>query len=456
MTGRGRQRLMRPVERQPMRDWLSDKLNAKEIPGLEWVNKEQRIFRIKWCHGSRHGWTLKDSVLFEKWAQHSGRYNDGDPKRWKANFRCALNSLKDIQEVKDLSISKGQNAFRVYKMLEARKKTDKQKVTKRMKTEPETDYVPDDSKCGLKETIMYVRASARLAAQTTSVRSQADDQSGSSESESEGYQTDSQDEHYTDSVVDEPLPLSHNNNIHTCATATEIKIENVDTSSKIPIFDKIIPNFYKLEFGKSHCLPRHGSGFKVVQLKKEKPLTPIVEAFHVPLPNTLNSLTTDTTDHARRDSDLTIKSDLELSARYSSKQTTPSSRFSTRMTEYTTPAYHASTDESQYTAQQIATRDNSAILTFPDTPDGSDVSNDSNSNEYIEVTIYEEEVGDSVTGESTEGCIVLTDLSKSYVSSSSSTAQLNQSEDRQCIMNYRVNQATGSTIPYMYNPLTPP
>jgi hypothetical protein len=107
-----------------------------------------------------------------------------------------------------------------------------------------------------------------------------------------------------------------------------------------------------------------------VQLKKEKPLTPIVEAFHVPLPNTLNSLTTDTTDHARRDSDLTIKSDLELSARYSSKQTTPSSRFSTRMTEYTTPAYHASTDESQYTAQQIATRDNSAILTFPDTPDG--------------------------------------------------------------------------------------
>jgi hypothetical protein len=61
-----------------------------------------------------------------------------------------------------------------------------------------------------------------------------------------------------------------------------------------------------------------------------------------------------------------------------------------------------------------------------------------------------------VTGESTEGCIVLTDLSKSYVSSSSSTAQLNQSEDRQCIMNYRVNQATGSTIPYMYNPLTPP
>lgn len=40
-----------------------------------------------------------------------------DPKTWKANFRCAMNSLPDIEEVKDKSIKKGTNAFRVYKML---------------------------------------------------------------------------------------------------------------------------------------------------------------------------------------------------------------------------------------------------------------------------------------------------------------------------------------------------
>lgn len=40
-----------------------------------------------------------------------------DPKTWKANFRCAMNSLPDIEEVKDKSIKKGSNAFRVYKML---------------------------------------------------------------------------------------------------------------------------------------------------------------------------------------------------------------------------------------------------------------------------------------------------------------------------------------------------
>jgi len=51
----------------------------------------------------------------------AGKYQIGidrpDPKTWKANFRCAMNSLPDIEEVKDKSIKKGTNAFRVYKML---------------------------------------------------------------------------------------------------------------------------------------------------------------------------------------------------------------------------------------------------------------------------------------------------------------------------------------------------
>lgn len=50
-----------------------------------------------------------------------GKYQPGvdkaDPKTWKANFRCAMNSLPDIEEVKDKSIKKGDNAFRVYRML---------------------------------------------------------------------------------------------------------------------------------------------------------------------------------------------------------------------------------------------------------------------------------------------------------------------------------------------------
>lgn len=51
----------------------------------------------------------------------TGKYREGqttaDPKTWKANFRCAMNSLPDIEEVKDKSINKGHQAVRVYRML---------------------------------------------------------------------------------------------------------------------------------------------------------------------------------------------------------------------------------------------------------------------------------------------------------------------------------------------------
>ncbi|XP_055034661.1 interferon regulatory factor 2 isoform X2 [Misgurnus anguillicaudatus] len=112
-----------PVERMRMRPWLEEQINSCKIPGLKWVNKEKKIFQIPWMHAARHGWDVeKDAPLFRNWAIHTGKYMPGDkpdPKTWKANFRCAMNSLPDIEEVKDKSIKKGTNAFRVYKMLSA-------------------------------------------------------------------------------------------------------------------------------------------------------------------------------------------------------------------------------------------------------------------------------------------------------------------------------------------------
>ncbi|CAB1325123.1 unnamed protein product, partial [Coregonus sp. 'balchen'] len=106
-----------PVERMRMRPWLVEQINSSLIPGLIWINREKRIFQIPWMHAARHGWDLeKDAPLFMNWAIHTGKYQLGidkpDPKTWKANFRCAMNSLPDIEEVKDKSIKKGTNAFR--------------------------------------------------------------------------------------------------------------------------------------------------------------------------------------------------------------------------------------------------------------------------------------------------------------------------------------------------------
>lgn len=84
--------------------------------------QEEMIFQIPWKHAAKHGWDInKDACLFRSWAIHTGRYKAGekepDPKTWKANFRCAMNSLPDVEEVKDQSRNKGSSAVRVYRML---------------------------------------------------------------------------------------------------------------------------------------------------------------------------------------------------------------------------------------------------------------------------------------------------------------------------------------------------
>ncbi|NXV05687.1 IRF1 factor, partial [Cettia cetti] len=111
-----------PVSRMRMRPWLEMQIDSNQIPGLIWINKDKRIFQIPWKHAAKHGWDMeKDACLFRSWAIHTGRYKEGekdpDPKTWKANFRCAMNSLPDIEEVKDKSINRGSSAVRVYRML---------------------------------------------------------------------------------------------------------------------------------------------------------------------------------------------------------------------------------------------------------------------------------------------------------------------------------------------------
>nr|XP_057919407.1 interferon regulatory factor 2 [Doryrhamphus excisus]XP_057919408.1 interferon regulatory factor 2 [Doryrhamphus excisus] len=135
-----------PVDRMRMRPWLEEQINSCQIPGVKWVNKEKRIFQIPWMHAARHGWDLeKDAPLFMRWAIHTGKYQPGkdrqDPKTWKANFRCAMNSLPDIEEVKDKSNKKGTNAFRVYKMLSS-----SEKCMKKGKKKPEKESKPKGNK----------------------------------------------------------------------------------------------------------------------------------------------------------------------------------------------------------------------------------------------------------------------------------------------------------------------
>lgn len=64
-----------------------------------------------------------------KWALHTGKFVEGrddpDPKKWKANFRCAINSLPDVEELSELSRKIGPEAYRVYQLKEEKSRRSK-------------------------------------------------------------------------------------------------------------------------------------------------------------------------------------------------------------------------------------------------------------------------------------------------------------------------------------------
>lgn len=63
-----------------------------------------------------------------------GKYDPANenPRKWKANFRCALNSLPDVIIVPSLCVRKGKEAYRVFKIL-AEKIPEKVRESKYMK-----------------------------------------------------------------------------------------------------------------------------------------------------------------------------------------------------------------------------------------------------------------------------------------------------------------------------------
>ncbi|CAB3979489.1 interferon regulatory factor 1 [Paramuricea clavata] len=109
-------------KRDSLRVWLEKNLNANNIRGLEWKDRKNKIFKIRWKHASKHGWSSElDGCVFREWAIYSGKFKPGEtpqeqPKVWKANFRCALNALPDIQEIVSERETRGNEAQKVFHM----------------------------------------------------------------------------------------------------------------------------------------------------------------------------------------------------------------------------------------------------------------------------------------------------------------------------------------------------
>ncbi|ESO85068.1 hypothetical protein LOTGIDRAFT_85054, partial [Lottia gigantea] len=103
------------------RPWLTNKIDSCRFPGVEWIDRDLNIFRIPWKHGGKQDWSEQNSLIFKEWAVHTGRFRQGVDKAdwpgWKTRFRCAMNKLPDIREIKERSQLDGDEPYRVYQFL---------------------------------------------------------------------------------------------------------------------------------------------------------------------------------------------------------------------------------------------------------------------------------------------------------------------------------------------------
>ena len=116
MSGRSRERL---------RPWLEACLDDGRVPGLMWLNREERIFRIPWKHAGKQDWKADDAAVFVEWAKHTGKYREGidDPEyaKFKTRLRCAFNKSPGIKEIKEQSNEEDPDApYKVYRLLSTR------------------------------------------------------------------------------------------------------------------------------------------------------------------------------------------------------------------------------------------------------------------------------------------------------------------------------------------------
>ena len=52
-------------QRKVLRDFLSENLDAGTFPGVSWISKEERLFRIPWLHKAKRNWTEDHGMLFK-------------------------------------------------------------------------------------------------------------------------------------------------------------------------------------------------------------------------------------------------------------------------------------------------------------------------------------------------------------------------------------------------------
>ncbi|XP_022092165.1 uncharacterized protein LOC110980120 [Acanthaster planci] len=110
------------LTRHRLRPWLENLIDEGSVKGLEWIDKDKKLFKIPWKHAGKQDYNQEeDSKIFKLWSLNTGKYKPGihvpEPAVWKTRLRTALNKLPDIDEVHEKTQLDIPEPYRVYRFL---------------------------------------------------------------------------------------------------------------------------------------------------------------------------------------------------------------------------------------------------------------------------------------------------------------------------------------------------